>query len=85
MHPYAELILATGSRPHIPDIPGTDRSGVFTFRDMDDAQQLLARRVRSRRTVVLGGGLLGLESARAMARHHTEVWVVEHNDRLMPR
>lgn len=85
VHPYAELILATGSRPHIPDIPGTGRSGVFTFRDMDDAQRLLARRVRSRRTVVLGGGLLGLESARAMARHHTEVWVVEHNDRLMPR
>ena len=85
VHLYAELILATGSRPHVPDIPGADRSGVLTFRDMDDAQRLLARRVRSRRTVVLGGGLLGLESARAMARHHTEVWVVEHNDRLMPR
>ena len=84
-HPYAALILATGSMPHVPDIPGTGLAGVYTFRDMNDAQRLLARRVRSRRTVVLGGGLLGLEAARAMRRFNTEVWVVEHCDRLMPR
>ncbi|PZR45833.1 MAG: hypothetical protein DI537_60570, partial [Stutzerimonas stutzeri] len=74
-HPYAALILATGSMPHVPDIPGTGLAGVYTFRDMNDAQRLLARRVRSRRTVVLGGGLLGLEAARAMRRFNTEVWV----------
>lgn len=83
--PYRFLVLATGSTPHIPNIPGIDLPGVYTFRDMDNALQLAARRVRTHRTVVLGGGLLGIEAARAMQRSHTEVIVVEHYDRLMPR
>ncbi len=81
--PYSKLVLATGSRPHIPSIPGIDISGVFTFRDMEDAQRLMARRVRSRRTLILGGGLLGLEAARAMQRFNTEVYVIEHASHLM--
>ncbi len=85
MQPYSRLILATGSRPHIPDIPGIDLPGVYAFRDARDAQSLLARRVRSRRTLVLGGGLLGLEAARAMQRFNTEVCVIEHYSRLMMR
>jgi nitrite reductase (NADH) large subunit len=82
---YSALVLATGSRPHIPQIPNIALPGVFTFRDLADAQLLCARRARSRRTVVLGGGLLGLEAARAMCRFHTEVIVIEHLPRLMPR
>jgi nitrite reductase (NADH) large subunit len=82
---YSTLILATGSRPHIPDIPGTHLAGVFTFRNMTDAQQLQARRIRSRRVVVIGGGLLGLEAARAMQRQHTDVVVIEHTSHLMNR
>ena len=81
--PYSKLILATGSRPHIPTIPGIDLPGVFTFRNQDDANALMARRVRSHHTVVLGGGLLGLEAARGMQRNGTRVTVVEHADRLM--
>lgn len=81
---YSKLVLATGSRPRIPsNIHGSERQGIFTFRDMDDAQRLVARRARSHRTVVLGGGLLGLEAARAMQRFHTEVYIIEHNPRLM--
>jgi nitrite reductase (NADH) large subunit len=82
---YSILVLAMGSTPHVPQIPGISLPGVFTFRDLADAQRLLARRMRSRRTVVLGGGLLGLEAARAMRRFNTEVTVVEHAQRLMPR
>jgi nitrite reductase (NADH) large subunit len=82
---YSRLVLAVGSAPHVPGSPGITLPGVFTFRDMNDAQSLLARRMRSRTTVVLGGGLLGLEAARAMRRFNTEVWVVEHLDRLMSR
>lgn len=85
LQPYSRLILATGSRPHIPDIPGIRLPGVYAFRDARDAQALLARRVRSRKTVVLGGGLLGLEAARAMQRFNTEVCVIEHYSRLMMR
>ncbi len=85
LQPYQYLVLATGSRPAIPEIPGIDLPGVYTLRDASDAQKLAARRVRCRRVVVLGGGLLGLEAARAMQRFHTEVCVVEHYDRLMAR
>jgi nitrite reductase (NADH) large subunit len=85
VQPYSHLIIATGSTPHVPNIPNTDLQGVYTFRDLKDVQQLFARAVRSRRTVVLGGGLLGLEAARAMRRFHTQVIVVEHASRPMPR
>jgi nitrite reductase (NADH) large subunit len=82
---YGALVLATGSRPHVPSIPGVHLPGVFTFRDLNDAQRLQARSVRSRVTVVIGGGLLGLEAARAVRRFNTRVIVIEHADRLMPR
>lgn len=81
--PYSHLVLATGSRPHIPNMEGTDKVGVFTFRNLDDAQRLIARRARSRHAVVLGGGLLGLEAARGLQKHHTAVTVIEHAGRLM--
>jgi nitrite reductase (NADH) large subunit len=82
---YAKLVLATGSRPHLPAIPGIERRGVYTFRNLNDVQLLMARRVRSRRTVVLGGGLLGIEAARALTRHSTSVALVQHAPRLMNR
>lgn len=58
---WSRLILATGSSPRIPFIAGIDKQGVFTFRNLSDARQLMARRTRSRHAIVLGGGLLGLE------------------------
>jgi len=81
--PYSHLVLATGSRPHVPNMEGTGKTGVFTFRNLDDAQRLIARRARSRHAVVLGGGLLGLEAARGLQKHHTAVTVIEHAGRLM--
>jgi len=82
---YSKLILATGARPHVPRIPGITLAGVFTFRDFGDAQRLIARRVRTRRTLVLGGGLFGLQAARAMRKSRIEVVVLEHSPGLMPR
>ena len=83
--PYSRLVLATGSRPFVPAIPGVELAGVYTFRDMADAEKLAARRIRTRHTVVLGGGLLGLEVARAMQRFRTRVTVVDHNAHVMFR
>jgi len=80
---YSKLVLATGSRPHIPNIEGIDKSGIYTFRNLNDAQDLVARRVRSRRAIVLGGGLLGLEAARALQKYNTSVIVIEHANHLM--
>lgn len=81
---YSALVLATGSRAHVPDIPGTGLAGVFVFRDLADAEALQARLMRCRRVVVVGAGLLGLETARALHRYRTEVVVVEHQPRIMP-
>jgi nitrite reductase (NADH) large subunit len=83
--PYSKLVLAMGSSPHLPHIDGISNPNIFAFRNLNDVQQLLARRVRSRRTVVIGGGLLGLEAARSMQKNNTEVIVIEHNARLMQR
>lgn len=80
---YGQLVLATGSRPHIPAIEGHDIDNVFCFRDLNDAFSLMGRSVRTRSTVVIGGGLLGLEAARAMQRFNTQVHVIEHEIRLM--
>lgn len=82
---YSKLIIATGSRAHIPPIPGIERDGVYKFRNFDDTEQLVARTFSSRRTVVIGGGLLGLEAARGMANRGVETWVIEHEPVLMAR
>lgn len=82
---YSKLVLALGSRAHVPPLPNRELSGVFTLRKIDDVEHLVARSFRSRRTVVIGGGLLGLEAARGMARRGAETWVVEHSPHLMPR
>lgn len=82
---YSSLILALGARPHVPSIPGVDLPGVYVFHDMNDAQRLLARSTRSHRALVLGGGVLGLEAARALQRRATEVKIIQHTDRLMGR
>lgn len=81
--PYIKLILATGSNPYEPNIPGIDQHGVYTFRNFNDANSLIARRARTHHTVILGGGLLGIESARAMQKNNTKVTLIEHADRLL--
>lgn len=83
VQPYRQLVLATGSSAFVPEIPGVDLPGVFTFRDISDANRLIARRASSHHTVVLGGGLLGLEAARGMLRNGTRVTVIDHADRLL--
>ena len=83
--PYSKLILATGSSAHKPNIRGIELSHVYTFRDLDDVDKLFARRMRTRRTIIIGGGLLGLEAARAMQKYNTEVVIIDHSIRLMSR
>lgn len=80
---YTTLVLATGSNPRIPSIKGIDKSGIYTFRNLNDAQDLVARRTRSRHAVVLGGGLLGLEAARGLQKYNTDVTIIEHANHLM--
>ena len=81
--PFETLVLATGSRPHIPNIAGIEHRHVYTFRDLDDVQRLLSHLPRCRRAVVIGGGLLGLEAARGLRRRGVTTVVVEHERWLM--
>lgn len=82
---YDTLVLATGARAHRPNIPGIDQAGVYTFRNLKDADHLYARTARARHLVVLGGGLLGLEAAVALSRSRTEVTVIQQGAWLMNR
>ncbi|MBW8192533.1 FAD-dependent oxidoreductase [Neiella marina] len=82
---YDQLVLATGSRPHVPNIPGVQQTGVYTFRNLKDTEALSARASRCRHVVVVGGGLLGLEAARGMLKFNTKVTLVQQATRLMNR
>lgn len=82
-YPYSKLILATGSRAHVPHVPGVDLEGVFTFRNMRDAEKLKARTTRCKDLVVVGGGLLGLEAARAMQGNMTNITLIQQAGRIM--
>lgn len=82
-HSYKKLVLALGSDARVPSIKGTDLENVFTFRNLDEAQALIGRQVGSRKTVIIGGGILGIEAAKAMQRFNTEVFCIEHSTRLM--
>ena len=82
-HSYSKLILATGSRPYIPNIKGIDLDNIFTFRSMTDIENLLARRAMSRKAIIIGGGVLGIEAAKAMAKQNTEVTIIDHSLFLM--
>ncbi len=82
---YDYLILATGSKPHIPHIEGIDLDGVYTFRNINDTEKLISRVNRSRHVIVVGGGLLGLEAAKGLLQSNTKVTLVHQSARLMNR
>jgi nitrite reductase (NADH) large subunit len=83
--PYDRLLLATGACCFTPDVPGVKRPGVFVLRTLQDATAIRAQAARSRRAVVVGGGLLGLETAHALCTPDRAVTVVEIAPHLLPR
>lgn len=82
---YDYLVLATGSSAFVPQIPGVERHGVFVYRTIEDLNQITAYSKHVTRAAVMGGGLLGLEAAKAMVDLELETHVVEFAPRLMPR
>ena len=82
---YDRLLLATGSRPFIPPIEGVDKEGVFSLRTCNDALYIRSWAGAAKRAVVIGGGLLGLEAARALTVLGLEVTVLEHGPYLLRR
>jgi nitrite reductase (NADH) large subunit len=82
---YDTLLLANGAYAAVPPFQGADKTGVFTLRTLDDVQAVLEHLQDHHRVAVIGGGLLGLEIARAFKTRGAEVDVYEFFPRLLPR
>jgi nitrite reductase (NADH) large subunit len=83
---YDILVMATGSAAFVPPIPGTEKDGVFIYRTIEDLELMTAYAKKAKKGAVIGGGLLGLEAAKAMIDLGvSDTSVIEFAPRLMPR
>jgi nitrite reductase (NADH) large subunit len=80
---YDKLILATGSYPFVPPIPGKDQDHCLVYRTIEDLEAIAASAAASKVGVVVGGGLLGLEAANAVKEAGVKTHVVEFAPQLM--
>jgi nitrite reductase (NADH) large subunit len=83
---YDYLVIATGSSAFIPQVPGVEKKGVFIYRTIEDLEHMTRHAPRAKTGAVIGGGLLGLEAAKAMLDLGIrDTHVIEFAPRLMPR
>jgi nitrite reductase (NADH) large subunit len=82
---YDKLLLAMGSLPSIPPIKGMDKPGVLTWRTLEDTLEMEKAAISCHDTIVIGGGLLGLEASRGLKSFCAKITVLEYFPRLMPR
>ncbi len=79
------LVLATGSKPFVPPLEGLEKEGIFVYRTIEDLKQIMEYATSVKKAAVMGGGLLGLEAAKALLDMSLETYVIEYNNRIMPR
>lgn len=82
---YDDLILAMGAHAYVPAIPGNDLNQIFTLRTLKDAREIMETAKKSRRCIIVGGGILGIELACALADQHLDVSIVENMPVLMAK
>lgn len=83
---YDYLVMATGSAAFVPAIQGVDKKGVFIYRTIEDLELMQDFAPKARKGTVIGGGLLGLEAAKALLDLGVaETHIIEFAPRLMPR
>lgn len=82
---YDHLIIATGSSAFIPPIAGVHKSGVISFRNIDDCKMMIEYSKKYKKAAVIGGGLLGLEAARGLLNLGMETDVIHNAPYLMNR
>ena len=82
---YDKVLLTTGASPFLPQIEGIKAREVFTYRNISDVLRIRSFARGKKRAVVIGGGLLGLETAKALTDRGLKVTIIEHNSRLLPR
>lgn len=83
--PYDVLVLATGSVPMVPPIPGVDSSKVFVLNHLSDMDKIIKELPNSKHVCVIGAGFIGLELAENLRHRGLEVSLVEMQDHVMPR
>lgn len=81
--PYDKLVLATGSYPFVPPLKGNDRANCFVYRTIEDLDAMRHASATAKTGVVIGGGLLGLEAAKALKDLGLQTHVIEFAPRLM--
>ena len=81
--PYDKLVFATGSSPFVPPVTGRDRRDCFVYRTIEDLEVIAAKAAGAKVGTVIGGGLLGLEAAKALKDLGLETHIVEFAPRLM--
>ncbi len=83
--PCDQLVLATGARPTIPDLPGVDLGGIYTLHGIEDAEAIRSRLAspRVKDVVIVGGGLLGCQITEAVALRGARITLAEGEDRLL--
>jgi len=82
---YDALLMATGGNAFVPPIKGTEKKGVFTLRTMNNAISMKEFSGAVRQAILIGGGLVGLETGGALLRRGIKVAVIEYNPRILPR
>ena len=83
--PFEKLVLTIGAHPFMPSFPGANREGVTCFRTLEDANRIIRSTAGGAKCVCIGGGLLGLEAAGAMAKRGADVTLLEGHGWLLPR
>lgn len=81
---FDRLLIATGSRPVLPNIPGIDTPGVHTCWTLDDARQIMRLAKPGARVVLIGAGYIGCIVMEALAARRVRLAVIEQRDRVMP-
>jgi nitrite reductase (NADH) large subunit len=82
---YDQLLIATGGTAFVPPIKGVEKKGVFTLRSMQDAINIKEFSGKVSQAILIGGGLVGLETGGALLRRGVKVAVIEYNPRILPR
>jgi NAD(P)H-nitrite reductase large subunit len=80
---FEKLLVATGGKPFVPKIEGSDKDGVFTFTTLSDAESLVAKLEKAKSAVVIGAGLIGVSVTEALVKRGLKVTMVELQDKIL--
>jgi NAD(P)H-nitrite reductase large subunit len=82
---YEKLLIATGGKPFVPKMEGSDKEGVFTFTNISDAERLAAKidAIKAQKAVVIGAGLIGISVTEALVKRGLQVTLVELQEKIL--